>query len=63
MVKAVCHITRRYGKHDSLQIIENVSVINCPHYSENYLAAETMHEITRCHTSFHDLNFDFLHLG
>lgn len=41
------HVTRSYGKGDSLLIIENVPVISCPHCGESYLTAETLHEIER----------------
>jgi YgiT-type zinc finger domain-containing protein len=41
------HVTRSYGKADSLLIIENVPVISCPHCGESYLTAETLHEIER----------------
>jgi len=43
----VRHVTRSYGKADSLLIIENVPVISCPHCGESYLTAETLHEIER----------------
>jgi len=41
------HVTRSYGKADSLLIIENVPVISCSHCGESYLTAETLHEIER----------------
>ncbi|MEA3440980.1 MAG: type II toxin-antitoxin system MqsA family antitoxin [Chloroflexota bacterium] len=55
MICAICgksgarlrHVTRSYGKGDSLLIIENIPVISCPHCGESYLTAETLHEIER----------------
>jgi YgiT-type zinc finger domain-containing protein len=41
------YITRSYGKGANLLVIENVLVIVCPNCGENYLAAETLHEIER----------------
>jgi YgiT-type zinc finger domain-containing protein len=40
-------VTRSYGKRGNLLIIENVPVVSCPHCSESYLTAETLHEIER----------------
>jgi len=40
-------ITRSYGKKSKLLVIEDIPVIICPHCGENYLTAETMHEIAR----------------
>ncbi len=51
----VRRITRSYGKKDSLLVIENVPIINCPHCGESYLTAETMHEIERI--KMHRKNF------
>jgi YgiT-type zinc finger domain-containing protein len=55
MICAICgksgarlrHVTRSYGKGDSLLIIENIPIIRCPHCGESYLTAETLHEIER----------------
>jgi YgiT-type zinc finger domain-containing protein len=41
------HVTRSYGKGENILIIENVPVIICSHCGENYLTAETLHEIQR----------------
>ncbi len=41
------HVSRSYGKGDSLLVIENVPIISCPHCGESYLTAETLHEIER----------------
>lgn len=41
------HVPRSYGKGESLLVIENVPVINCPHCGESYVMAETLHEIER----------------
>lgn len=41
------YATRSYGKGANLLIIENVPVVTCPHCGENYLIAETLHEIER----------------
>jgi YgiT-type zinc finger domain-containing protein len=43
----VRHVTRSYGKGENLLIIENVPVVVCPNCGENYLTAETLHEIER----------------
>jgi YgiT-type zinc finger domain-containing protein len=43
----VRHVTRSYGKGETLLIIENVPVISCPRCGESYLTAETLHEIER----------------
>ena len=43
----VRHVTRSYGRGESLLIIENVPVVSCPHCGESYLTAETLHEIER----------------
>ena len=39
--------TRSYGKGNQLLVIENVPMISCPHCGENYLTADTMHELER----------------
>jgi len=41
------YVTRNYGKGTNLLIIENVPVVSCPHCSESYLTAETLHELER----------------
>jgi YgiT-type zinc finger domain-containing protein len=38
-------MTRTYGKGKDMLIIENIPVFCCPHCHENYLSAETLHEI------------------
>jgi YgiT-type zinc finger domain-containing protein len=43
----VRHVTRSYGKGESLLVIENIPVIRCPNCGESYLTAETLHEIER----------------
>lgn len=43
----VRYVTRSYGKHEKLLVIEDVPVISCPHCGESYLTAETLHEIER----------------
>jgi YgiT-type zinc finger domain-containing protein len=43
----VRHVTRSYGKGDTLLVIENVPVITCPHCGESYMTAETMHALER----------------
>ena len=40
-------VSRNYGKSESLLVIEDVPVVSYPHYGENYLTAETLHEIER----------------
>ena len=39
--------TRSYGSSDTLLVIESVPTVNCPHCGENYITADTMHEIER----------------
>ena len=41
------HITRSYGKHEKLLIIENIPMVSCPHCGGSYFTAETLHEIER----------------
>lgn len=41
------HVSRSYGKGETLLVIENVPVISCPHCGESYLTAETLHELER----------------
>lgn len=43
----VRRVTRSYGSGEDLLVIENVPVVSCPHCGENYLTAETLHEIER----------------
>ena len=43
----VRHVSKSYGKGESLLVIENVPIISCPHCGESYLTAETLHEIER----------------
>lgn len=43
----VRHVSRSYGKGDSLLVIENVPVITCCYCGESYLTAETLHELER----------------
>jgi YgiT-type zinc finger domain-containing protein len=40
-------VTRSFGKHEKLLVIENVPIISCPHCGESYITADTMHEIER----------------
>ncbi len=39
------HVTKSYGKAESLLVIENVPVVSCPHCGESYLTARTLREI------------------
>lgn len=41
------HVSKSYGKAESLLVIENVPVVSCPHCGESYLTAKTLHEIER----------------
>ena len=41
------HVTKSYGKAESLLVIENVPVVSCPHCGESYLTARTVREIER----------------
>jgi YgiT-type zinc finger domain-containing protein len=43
----VRRVTKSYGKHEKLLVIENVPVVSCPHCGESYMTADTMHEIER----------------
>jgi len=38
-------VTKSYGQGDELLVIEDVPIIHCPHCHENYLTAETLHEL------------------
>jgi len=40
-------VARTYGKGEEILVIENIPVVTCPHCGENYLEAETLHEIER----------------
>ncbi|MCY7324415.1 MAG: type II toxin-antitoxin system MqsA family antitoxin [Phormidesmis sp. CAN_BIN36] len=41
------HISRSYGKGETLLVIENVPVVSCPDCGESYVTAETLHQIDR----------------
>jgi len=41
------HVSRSYGKGESLLVIEHVPMVSCPHCGESYITAETLHEIER----------------
>ena len=41
------HVSRSYGKAESLFVVDNIPVVSCPHCGESYLTAETLHEIER----------------
>ena len=41
------HVSRSYGKGESLLVIEDVPIIHCPHCGEGYLTAQTLQEIER----------------
>ena len=41
------HLSRSYGKGETLLVIEHVPVISCPSCGESYLTAQTLHEIER----------------
>jgi YgiT-type zinc finger domain-containing protein len=43
----VRHVTRSYGKGETLLVIEDIPVVSCPNCGESYLTAETLHEIER----------------
>jgi YgiT-type zinc finger domain-containing protein len=51
-------VTRSYGKGERLLVIENVPLVSCPHCGENYMTADTMHEIERI--KLHRWNFAVL---
>ena len=38
-------ISRAYGEGKDLLIIENIPIVSCPHWGENYLSAEVLHKI------------------
>lgn len=44
------HVTRSYGRGESLLLIENIPLASCPHCGESYFTAETLHEIERIKT-------------
>ena len=39
------HLTRTYGKSDSLLVVEDVPVVNCKHCGESYMTIETVREL------------------
>jgi YgiT-type zinc finger domain-containing protein len=39
------HVSKSYGKEESLLVIENVPIVSCPHCGESYLTAQTLREI------------------
>lgn len=41
------HISRSYGKGNSLLVVEKVPVVSCPHCGASYLTAETLRAIER----------------
>lgn len=41
----IIHVSKSYGREDSLLVIENVPVVSCPHCGESYLTAQTLREI------------------
>lgn len=43
----IWRVTRNYGRGTTLLVIQNVPIVSCPHCGENYLNAETLHEIER----------------
>jgi YgiT-type zinc finger domain-containing protein len=43
----VRHVSRSYGKGETLLVIENIPLISCPHCGESYFTAETLHELER----------------
>jgi YgiT-type zinc finger domain-containing protein len=43
----VRRVARPYGQGKSLYLIENIPTVSCPHCGENYLTADTLHEIER----------------
>ena len=40
-------VTEIYGKGRDLLVIENIPMVSCPCYRENYFTAEILHEIER----------------
>lgn len=48
-------VTRSYGKGKNLLVVEDVPMVSCPHCSESYLTADTLHEIERI--KMHRQNF------
>jgi YgiT-type zinc finger domain-containing protein len=43
-------VTRSFGHGLSLLVIENIPLWSCPHCSESYFTAQTMHELERIKT-------------
>jgi YgiT-type zinc finger domain-containing protein len=41
------NVTRSYGKHNDLLVVENIPAVACPNCGETYLTAATLHEIER----------------
>ncbi|MGH8614257.1 MAG: type II toxin-antitoxin system MqsA family antitoxin [Gammaproteobacteria bacterium] len=40
-------VTRSFGRGPKLLVIESIPLWSCPHCSESYFTAQTMHEIER----------------
>ncbi len=49
------HLTRSYGKGESLLVIEDVPVIYCPHCGERYMTVQTLDQIERIKRSSQNL--------
>ncbi len=43
----VRRVSRSYGRGADLFVIEDVPLVSCPHCSESYLTAATLHELER----------------
>ena len=40
-------VPRTYGRGRNMFVIEKIPVVHCPHCGENYMSADTLHEIER----------------
>ena len=48
-------MTRSYASGKAEFLIRGIPVVSCPHCGENYLTAETLHEIERIKLHRHQL--------
>ena len=48
-------ITRSYGRGAGQFLVRNIPVISCPHCSETYFTAATLHELERIKTHHRSL--------
>ncbi len=52
---SVRRFARTFGKGDDILVIQNIPSVHCPHCHEDYVTADTLHEIERI--KLHRKNF------